>query len=123
MLQMNYILTWESGISHNPKGYDYFSVVYGNLMINRAMKKNRELIELKNIGKKIAGRLNEIGIFSEKELREIGPLGAYKMIKEKYPAETLPVCYYLYLFEGALSDQHRDDIGEKRKRELNDKKD
>ncbi len=29
------------------------------------MKQNRELTELKNIGKKIAGRLNEVGIFSE----------------------------------------------------------
>jgi len=85
------------------------------------MKKNRELIELKNIGKKIASRLNEVGIFSEDELRNVGPVGAHKMIKEKYPAETLSVCYYLYSFEGALSDKHWDDIGEKRKRELSEK--
>ena len=85
------------------------------------MKQNRELTELKNIGKKIAGRLNEVGIFSEDELRKVGPVGAHKMIKEKYPAETLPVCYYLYSFEGALSDEHWDDIGEKRKRELKEK--
>jgi hypothetical protein len=38
-----------------------------------------------------------------------------------FPAETLPVCYYLYSFEGALSDKHWDDIGEKRKRELKEK--
>jgi DNA transformation protein len=43
------------------------------------------------------------------------------MIKEKYPAETLPVCYYLYSFEGTLDDKHWDDIGEKRKRELREK--
>ena len=82
------------------------------------MKQNRKLTELKNIGKKIAGRLNEVGIFSENELRKVGPVGAHNMIKEKYPAETLPVCYYLYSFEGALSDKHWDDIGEKRKRVL-----
>ena len=40
------------------------------------------------------------------------------MLKEKYPAESLPVCYYLYSFEGALSDKHWDDIGDKRKRDL-----
>jgi len=65
------------------------------------MKQNRKLIELKNIGKKIAGRLNEVGIFSEDSLRKTGPVGAYKMLKEKYPAERLSVCYYLYSFDGA----------------------
>ena len=85
------------------------------------MKQNRKLTELKNIGKKIADRLNEVGIFSENDLRKVGPAGAYSMIKERYPAETLPVCYYLYSFEGALSDKHWDDIGEKRKRGLKEK--
>ncbi len=86
-----------------------------------AMKQNRELIELINIDKKIASRLNEVGIFYEDELRNIDPVGTHKMIKEKYPAETLPVCYYLYSFEGALSNKHWDDIGEKRKLELKEK--
>ena len=36
------------------------------------MKQNRKLVELQNIGKKIAARLNEVGIFSEDELRVIG---------------------------------------------------
>ena len=85
------------------------------------MTHNRKLTELKNIGKKIAGRLNEVGIFSEDELRVVGAAEANRMIKEKYPNETLPVCYYLYTFEGALCDKHWDDIGEKRKRELKEK--
>lgn len=82
------------------------------------MSQNRKLTDLTNIGKKLAGRLNEIGIFSEDELRVIGPVDAHQQIKEKYPNETLPVCYYLYSFEGALSDKHWNDIGEKRKQEL-----
>lgn len=82
------------------------------------MRHNRELTDLKNIGKKIAGRLNEVGIFSEDELRVIGAVEAHKRINEKYPNETLPVCYYLYSFEGALCDKHWDGIGAKRKREL-----
>lgn len=82
------------------------------------MKRNRKLTELKNIGSKIAGRLNEVGIFSEQKLLFIGPVKAHQMIKKKYPNETLPVCYYLYAFEGALSDKHWDNIGEKRKQEL-----
>lgn len=82
------------------------------------MNQNRNLTELKNIGKKIAGRLNEVGIFSEEELRIVGSVEAHRMIKEIYSDETLPVCYYLYSFEGALCDKHWDDIGEQRKREL-----
>ncbi len=82
------------------------------------MKRNRKLTELKNIGKKIADRLNAVGIFSENELRIVGPVEAHRMIKELYPNETLPVCYYLYSFEGALCDKHWDHIGKERKREL-----
>ena len=80
--------------------------------------RTRKLTELKNIGKTIAERLNEVGIFSEDELRVVGAVEAHRMIREKYPHETLPVCYYLYSFEGALCDRHWDDIGAARKREL-----
>ncbi len=82
------------------------------------IKQNRKLTELKNIGKKIAGRLNEVGIFYEDELLIVGAVEAHRMIKEKYPNETVPVCYYLYSFEGALTDKHWNDIGEDKKREL-----
>jgi TfoX C-terminal domain len=82
------------------------------------MKRNRPLTDLKNIGKKIAGRLNEIGVFSEDELRHIGPVEAHRKIKEKYPDEVLPVCYYLYSFEGALTNKHWNQIGEKSKEHL-----
>ena len=82
------------------------------------MAQNRRLTDLKNIGKKIAGRLNEVGIFSEDEMRLVGAVEAHRMIKEKYPNETLPVCYYLYSFDGALTDKHWDEIGEKRKQQL-----
>lgn len=85
------------------------------------MNQNRKLIDLKNIGKKIAGRLNEVGIFSEDELRLVGAAKAHKMIKEKFPDETLPVCYYLYSFEGALCNKHWDDISEQTKRGLQEK--
>lgn len=82
------------------------------------MKQNRALTDLKNIGKKLAARLNEVGIFSEDELRVAGPVKAHQMIKLRYPDEILPVCYYLYSFEGALCDRHWDDIDETRKQEL-----
>ena len=37
------------------------------------MSKNRKLTDLKNIGARIAGRLNEAGIYSEDELRRAAP--------------------------------------------------
>ena len=82
------------------------------------MSRNKSLTDLRNIGKRIAGRLNEVGIFSEDDLRRVGAVGAHRMIKERYPDETLPVCYYLYSFEGALTDEHWDEIGEQKKKQL-----
>jgi len=35
------------------------------------MSRNRNLTDLKNIGKTIAGRLNEVGIYSEDDLRQV----------------------------------------------------
>jgi len=48
------------------------------------MPRNRNLIDLRNIGKKIAGRLNEVGIFSEGDLRQVGAVGAHTMIRDKH---------------------------------------
>lgn len=80
--------------------------------------KNRKLVDLKNIGQKIAGRLNQAGIHSEADLRAVGAVGAYRRIKANHPGETLPICYYLYSFEGALRDRHWNDINEERKQVL-----
>ncbi|HMO03411.1 MAG TPA: TfoX/Sxy family protein [Kiritimatiellia bacterium] len=82
------------------------------------MSPNRDLTELRNIGRKIAGRLQAVGITCENDLRRVGAAGAHRMLKKKYPRETLAVCYYLYSFEGALTDQHWNDIGEHRKQQL-----
>ena len=82
------------------------------------MSRNKDLTNLKNIGNKISSRLNEVGIFTEDDLRLVGAVGAHRLIKEKHPDETLALCYYLYSFEGALSDKHWNEIGEQRKRQL-----
>ena len=80
--------------------------------------KNRNVEKLINIGNKIACRLNEIGISTEAELRHIGAAEAHRLIRNNYPEETLPVCYYLYSFEGALTNTHWNEIPKKRKQEL-----
>ncbi len=82
------------------------------------MNKNRDLLDLRNIGEKIAARLTEVGILCEDDLRKVGAVEAHFRIKSKYPNETLPVCYYLYSFEGAITDKHWNDIGEKKKTTL-----
>ena len=82
------------------------------------MKRNRELTELMNIGPKLAARLRQVGLRDEVELRRAGAVDAHRRIAEAFPEETLPVCYYLYSFEGALRDQHWDDIGAEKKRKL-----
>ena len=76
---------------------------------------NRKLTDLVNIGKTIAGRLNEAGIFTEDELRLVGAVEAHRRIKANYPDKTIPVCYYLYSFDGALINTHWDKIPESRK--------
>lgn len=82
------------------------------------MSRNNNLTDLKNIGSKIAARLNEAGILTEDDLRLVGAVGAHRRIKEIYPNETLPICYYLYSFEGALTDKHWNEIGEQRKQQI-----
>lgn len=85
------------------------------------MSQERQLTDLKNIGPIIARRLNEIGVYSEDELRKVGSVEAHRRLKEKYPQETLPVCYYLYSFEGALCNQHWNNLDDKRKQQLKEK--
>jgi DNA transformation protein and related proteins len=81
-------------------------------------KSNIGLKKAKNIGPTIAKRLTEIGVYTIADLHQMGASKAYLKIKEKYSDKTLPVCYYLYSFEGALLDIHWDDIPGKRKKEL-----
>ncbi|MBI9077840.1 MAG: TfoX/Sxy family DNA transformation protein [Desulfatibacillum sp.] len=74
--------------------------------------------ELQNIGNTIAKRLNHIGVYTEDDLRAIGPVEAHSKIRDAFPSARLPLCYYLFSFEGALRGKRWDSIGEKRKKEL-----
>ena len=71
-------------------------------------EQNRPLNQLQNIGKTVEQCLNEIGVFDEEDLSNVGPVEAYLQIKANYPNRTLPVCYYLYSLQGALDDCHWD---------------
>ncbi|MGI9304030.1 MAG: TfoX/Sxy family DNA transformation protein [Gammaproteobacteria bacterium] len=81
------------------------------------MKKSG-LGELKNIGKAVEKRLNEIGIHSRYDLEMIGAAKAYQKLSVRHPGRHLPVCYYLYSLQGALQDKHWDDYSEQEKKAL-----
>lgn len=74
--------------------------------------------QLRNIGPTVAHRLKAVGIHTQADLRAIGSVAAYLRICAKHPGKTVPVCYYLYSLEGALRNQHWDDIGAAIKRNL-----
>jgi DNA transformation protein len=78
---------------------------------------NRDLSALKNLGATITIKLGEIGIYSESDLRRVGPAAAYRLM-QKHEGKKLPVCYYLYSLAGALEDKHWDDLSDQRKKEL-----
>jgi DNA transformation protein len=82
------------------------------------MTNESRLSELRNIGKTVERRLNEIGVFTRDDLARIGPSVAYIRIKKNYPDATLPRCYYLYSLEGALRDLHWDELPGEVKRKL-----
>lgn len=77
-----------------------------------------ELSHLKNIGPTIERRLNEVGIYNKEQLVEVGAVKAYQMICRKHRNQTIPVCYYLYSLQGALTGHHWNDLPERVKGDL-----
>jgi len=47
------------------------------------MSRNKSLTDFRNIAKRKAGSLNEVGIFTEEDLRRVGAVGAHRMVKDK----------------------------------------
>jgi len=81
-------------------------------------KKVNDLKYARNIGSTIEKQLNEIGVFSLKDLIKLTPVKAYKKICKSNPGKTFPVCYYLYSLQGAIMDLHWNDIPEEIKLNL-----
>jgi DNA transformation protein len=75
-------------------------------------------MKAKNIGKTIATKLNEIGVFTLADLAEMSPKIAYQKICDNYPNTTIPKCYYLYSLQGALLDLDWRELPENIKSEL-----
>ncbi len=61
------------------------------------------LSELKNIGKVTERWLNGIGVFSERDLRRLGAVKAYRRIRAIEPAATVNL---LFALQGAIMGVH-----------------
>jgi len=68
-----------------------------------------QLAALRNIGATIEQRLNAVGIYKPEDLRRVGSAEAFLKMQAQ-TAGKLPVCYYLYSLEGALTGRHWDDV-------------
>jgi len=75
-----------------------------------------KLSKLNGLGPKSERRLNEIGIFTRKNLQDIGPVRAF--IKLKKECSIKPSLNFLYAMAGALEDRHWDDIAKSEKTRL-----
>jgi len=62
--------------------------------------RSRRLSHLVNIGAKTEQLLNEVGIWTQQELQEMGPTEVWKRIKRLHPEQATLTC--LYSLQGAL---------------------
>jgi DNA transformation protein and related proteins len=62
--------------------------------------RSRRLSHLVNIGAKTEQLLNEVGIYTQQELQELGPVEAWSRLKRLHP-ETGTLTW-LYVLQGAL---------------------
>lgn len=80
---------------------------------------SKSLRDYPNIGATLEGRLHEVGVRSLKDLKKLGVVKAYKKLCQK-AGKRLPVCYYLYSLEGALTSRDWRKLSQKEKNRLLD---
>ena len=80
------------------------------------MSKPETLVkDLINIGPKTARLLQEIGISTKKELMDMGPVMAYKILQHRFRGVNVIALYALY---GAVHDIHWNSISPQIKKQL-----
>jgi len=75
-----------------------------------------ELSKLKGLGPKSEQCLNEIGIYTQAQLRDVGALGAF--IQLKNAGRFKPSLNFLYAMVGALQGEHWANIAQSEKTRL-----
>jgi DNA transformation protein len=77
--------------------------------MKRARRVKSTLAALRNVGRTIERRLNVIGIHCREDLLRIGPAQA-DLKMQAQASGALPVCFYQYSLEGALTGHHWDEV-------------
>lgn len=78
----------------------------------------KDLMQLPNIGKKIANRLINMEITTPEKIKELGPEEIFLRNFQKYGWEHGMCSCYLYALEGAITGERWNKIPENRKKEL-----
>lgn len=76
----------------------------------------QKLSALKGLGPKSEKHLNEVGIYTKSDLKEIGPVKAF--IKLKRECSVKPSLNFLYAMIGAINDVHWTRIAHREKGRL-----
>ncbi|WP_026888930.1 TfoX/Sxy family protein [Clostridium beijerinckii] len=76
-----------------------------------------ELLKLPNIGKEVERQLNEVGIFTYDELKDIGAEQVWLMIQE---IDDSACIHRLLALEGAIHGVRKTELSQKRKEDLKD---
>lgn len=74
-----------------------------------------ELSELQNIGPEVEKQLNQVGIHTEKELKDLGSKQAWLKIKE---IDDSACIHRLYALEGAIQGIRKKELDSQKKEEL-----
>ena len=74
-----------------------------------------ELSELQNIGTEVEKQLNQVGIHTEKELKDLGSKQAWLKIKE---IDDSACIHRLYALEGAIQGIRKKELDSQKKEEL-----
>jgi len=82
------------------------------------MTNEPQLQDLKNIGNTLLKKLHGVGIYTPKDLEQMGAPSAYVRMQSQKPDRHLPVCYYLYSLDAALRGVHWNDLTDQEKKRL-----
>ena len=75
-----------------------------------------ELSQLKGMGPKSEAELNTVGIYTEEQLRSVGPVNAFIQLGKVQGVK--PSLNFLYAMIGALENKHWTDIAKKDRQRL-----
>lgn len=105
-------------VSHTATGshLDALCLLLEDVLLDGSPRSDHQPIEnMRNLGPSSAAWLREAGIISEAQLRETGPLLAYRRVKIRFPSVSLNL---LWAMVGALSNRDWREVSREEKKTL-----